>query len=128
MTSWWDIGWPIAALACLAIGVFCGYHWGQDARADRETAARFAAVPEPGRPRVAAPRALPVAPKAASSSTAELFARFEAEVAPATVPMQPPLGQLVAPARQHRPGPVTDAIRQWEASTDRFIAAMGGDR
>lgn len=141
MTSWWDIGWPLAALACLAIGVFCGYHWGQDRAADAETAARFAAVPDPGRHRVAAPRLLPAAPKAATGSTAEMFARLEAEVGPRTAPLRrqlplqvaevpvmapgPRLGDLVRPSAEHRPGRATDFITALEADTDRFIAQMG---
>ena len=129
MTSWWDIGWPLAALACLAIGVFCGYHWGQDKAAEAEAAARFAAVPDPGRHRLAEPRRLPTAPKQATGSTAEMFARLEAEVATRTVPMQQrPLGQLVESAREHRPGRTTDFIAAMQADVDQYIARMGASR
>lgn len=143
MNGWLDIGWPLAALACLGIGIFCGWHWGRDHAADAETEARFAAVPPPGRHRQAAPRVLPAAPKAVSRSTAELFAALEAEMTPATAPMRRPwvlhadevpvmaparqarLGQLVAPAREHRPGSTTDFIALMQRETDQYIEQIG---
>lgn len=133
MTNWWQVAFSgacLVALGTLALGLWIGYRVGQDRAADAEAAARFAAVPEPGRHRTAELRRLPAAPKAASPSTAELFARLEAEVSPSTVPMrrQPPLGQLVAPAREHRPGRATDFIELMQRETDQYIATMGGDR
>lgn len=131
MTNWWQIAFSgacLVALGTLALGLWVGVRIGQDRAADAETAARFAAVPEPGRHRVAVPRQLPAAPKPAGDSTAALFARLEAEVTTPTITMQPALGQLVAPAREHKPGRATDFITALERDTDRFIAAMGGDR
>lgn len=119
------IGWPLAALACLAIGLLCGYLIGRDRAADDETAARFDAVPAPGRHRVAVPRQLPAAPKSA----------HRGHVRPPRSRGGRAHGRHAAAARRAGrpraatpPGAVTDAIRRWEADTDRFIAQMGAGR
>jgi hypothetical protein len=118
-----------AMVVCLVAGGYIGWLIGSDRaeQADAEIAAQFAAIPAPGRHRTAELRRLPDAPKAAAPSTAAMFARLEAEVAPHTIPVhQLPIGQLVRPERQHRPGRATDFIQRLEADTDRFIATMNG--
>lgn len=146
MTNWWQVAFSgacLVALGTLALGLWVGIRIGQDRAADDETAARFAAVPDPGRHRVAEPRRLPSAPKQATGSTAEMFARLEAEVNPLPLPAElrrqwqmqvaevpvmapgPRLGDLVRPSAEHRPGRATDFITALEADTDRFIAQMG---
>lgn len=132
MNNWWQIafsGMCLVALGTLALGIWIGHGIGQDRAAEAEAAARFAAVPDPGRHRLAEPRRLPTAPKQATGSTAEMFARLEAEVATRTVPMQQrPLGQLVESAREHRPGRTTDFIAAMQADVDQYIARMGASR
>lgn len=129
MTNWWQVAFSgacLVALGTLALGLWVGIRIGEDRAADDEVAARFAAVPDPGRHRAAEPRRLPAAPKQATGSTAEMFARLEAEVSRVTVPVrQLPLGQLVTPAREHRPGRTTDFIAAMQADVDQYIAAMG---